>query len=281
VWFTEAYAIGRMTREAAVTEYEGGPSGVEPARIVAAANGDLWFTQPFGALSKISSTGKIATTVLPASSGDPTDVAADAAGNLWFTEPGAGRIGRRAASGRLTEYEVGRRRIPRGIATAPDGTVWFAELGDDRIARITPSGRVTNAAEALAPSAVAAAPDGTIWFAESGTSAVGRIGLDGAVTRYSVIPVSDVLSVAVAVDGTAWFEAWAKPGVGILGQIASDGSIVQYRSGIPRGSMGPGTLVADPRGGMWFADAERDAIGRVTPAGEITEYVSRFARTPR
>lgn len=74
-----------------------------------------------------------------------------------------------------------------------------------------------------------------------------------------------------------WFTDRTTPAIG---RISTDGTITEFRAGLPRGSRGsrPFSIVAGPDGNMWFSDCIAGAIGRITPAGTITEFSDRTVR---
>ncbi len=137
VWFTELRgAIGRITPQGQVTEYEAGISpGSVPQSIVAGPDGNLWFTELFGS-----------------------------------------RIGRITPQGQVSEFPLAPGSAPQGIDVGPDGALWFAARGARSLGRITPQGELTLFAHQSnpywQPSAVTAGPGGRVWFARSGVVGV-------------------------------------------------------------------------------------------------------------
>ena len=107
-------------------------------------------------------------------SGGPVGITSGPDGNLWFTEHDGNRIGRITPAGRVTEFSAGisPKSGPAGITAGPDGNLWFAEADGNRIGRITPAGAVTEFSAGIslksAPFGVTAGPDGNLWFAEGG-----------------------------------------------------------------------------------------------------------------
>jgi streptogramin lyase len=82
---------------------------------------------------------------------------------------------------------------------------------------------------------------------------------------------------AVGPSGQMWFTDRATPAVG---RISTDGTVKEFRAGLPRGSRGssPFSIVAGPDGNMWFSDCVAGAIGRITPTGAITEFSDGIVR---
>jgi streptogramin lyase len=124
-------------------------------------------------------------------------------------------------------------------------TVLFAavlalEVG---VAGAAPLGQITEFTSGLNtgsyPTGIAAGADGNLWFADPGTTpAIGRITPAGTITEF-----------------TSGLNAGSRPG-GIRGAQATTTGIV-----------------TGPDGNVWFTDdGTTKAIGRITPAGTITEF---------
>ena len=54
--------------------------------------------------------------------------------------------------------------------------------------------------------------------------------------------------------------------------------ITEYTTGLGPGNM-PTAIAAGPDGNLWFTDSLANAIGRVTPSGQITEYPNGLGRS--
>ena len=203
-----------------------------------------------------------AVTEFPLAAGVPSTITAGSDGALWFTEtelvPGPqgnrpnGKIGRVTTTGQVREFTLPHAGTDAGAITAgPDDALWFTEGHNDprtgtqlsAIGRITPAGTIR---EFPLPrpnttfTGITAGPDHALWFTAqtvdptgSGTAQIGRITTAGAFSFFPVPATSMLMS--------------AGPGGGIA----------------------PG-----PDGNLWFTEITRDrglAIGRITPAGTITD----------
>jgi hypothetical protein len=125
------------------------------------------------------------------------------------------------------------------MTAGPDGNLWFTEADGHRIGRITVEGVVTMFPAHLgqgSPCGIASGADGGVWFTEADGNRIGRISPSGA--------VSVVRGPSAFVHREDSTESWYS------------------RCGIAAG----------PDGDMWFTEWEADRIGRVTPAGVISEY---------
>jgi virginiamycin B lyase len=139
IWFTNGKSIIRLTPEGTTTVF--GPAvtrGLAQA-IVAGLNSDLWFSALAGGVGRITLSGEISESALPANVSAGYGIAVGPDGDVWFTESGANKIGRLSASGTFVEYDIPTAgSFPYGIAVAADGSVWFTEKDVGKIGRIVP-----------------------------------------------------------------------------------------------------------------------------------------------
>ena len=195
------------------------------------------------------------------------DIAAGPDGNLWFTEGGANKIGRITPAGVITEFPVPADTGP-GIVAGPDGNLWFVEQNGNRIGRITPEGFVTEfpvPTSASAPSGIAAGPDGNLWFTELQGQNIGRITPAGVITEFPV----------------------PGPGVGpshnrrsrrkhvvhqAIGQPDWPDHTGRHCHAVPGAAGQHRRHRRRPRWKRVVHEVGADNIGRITPAGVITEF---------
>jgi streptogramin lyase len=129
---------------------------------------------------------------------------------------------------------------PLSIVTGPDGNLWFTEFLGNKIARMTTEGAVTEFAiptAASRPDEIDVGPDGNLWFAEVMGNKIGRIEpATGEIAEFAV-PTANARPtvIAPAPDGNLWFTERRRPGAAGAGDLGK--------------------------------------IGRITPSGEITEFV--------
>ncbi|HEX5527128.1 MAG TPA: hypothetical protein VFX44_08040 [Solirubrobacterales bacterium] len=132
---------------------------------------------------------------------------------------------------------------------------------------------------------IAAGPEGNLWFTQNtlfkGQPAIGRITRAGKVTKFKqgLTRATQPLEITAGPDGNLWFTY--DPGIGStggggVGRITPAGKIALFpeEAGL-HGS--PFEIVVGPDGNMWFSHAAiltpvGQAIGRITPGGEITEF---------
>jgi streptogramin lyase len=105
--------------------------------------------------------------------------------------------------------------------------------------------------------------------------------LSPTVTEFStgLSSADDVLDIANGPDGNLWF-ADAVTG-GALGRVSTSGSITKFSAGLSPGGS-PQFVAAGPDGNVWFSDASgaNPAIGRIDPAGTITEFALPSGSVP-
>jgi len=203
-----------------------------------------------------------------------------------------------APIGTVTEFSKGitRHSEPWAITAGPDGNLWIAENGGEykgerfrgAIARITPSGTVTEFTAGLeegsAPQGITTGPDGNLWFTDA-AGRIGRITPAGAITEFSkgISSNSEPSGIAAGPDGNLWFtERFGSR----IGRITPAGVVTEFTVGLTSGE-NPQGITAGPDGNLWFTEEGHfvkpsyvgGAIGKVTPAGEITEFKLKTSGT--
>jgi virginiamycin B lyase len=249
------------------------------------------------ALVPLSSTlpaQSISNTEYTVQSGAVTDIIVGPDVSLWFINPNAAKIGRITTSGVITEYPVPNSFVGITCITAgPDGAIWFGSGpvgGPGRIGRITPAGVITEFSSP-AVNAITSGPDGALWFTESSYTRIGRMTTSGVITEYPVPNARSseggpyIHDITVGVDRALWFtDNWN----GAIGRITTSGAMTEYtvpgahpRVDPPQPGPTVGNhlnkITAGPDGALWFTRLvsdfpRRSIIGRITPAGVITEY---------
>jgi streptogramin lyase len=274
-----------------------------PTSITGAADGNLWFTEFQGnVIGRITPEGRVTEFSLGATYPNPVAITAARDGAVWFLE--GDRIGKMTTSGTLSEYPLpfGYNSDARGITAGPDGNVWFTEtrcaqcdpsapgqIPDDgaTIGKITPQGAITEFTLAdyhAGPRSITSGPDGNLWFTEDANK-IGRISPTGAVTEFALpVPNSFPMGIAAGSDGNLWFVESRCPGdcgndvrvTGklVIGRITPTGVITEYSTQSGNWYNGPETIgiVEGADHNMWFAEPKSNKIGRITHAGEITEF---------
>jgi streptogramin lyase len=165
---------------------------------------------------------------------------------------------------------------PDAVTIGPDGNIWFTEVGRvNQIRRMASDGTLlgeTPLANNSLPAAITVGPDGNIWFTEQNANKIGRVSTSGTLLGETVIPTpnSQPLGITLGPDGTLWFVEYSG---NKIGRIATDGTILG-ETFIPTTNSLPVGITTGPDGNVWFTESGSAAnkIGRITPAGVITEF---------
>jgi len=155
---------------AALAEYPVPTAAASPDLIIAAPNGDLWFTE---------------------------------------VSPRPARIGCATRAGIITERSLNLAdEVPFGLAWGSDGNLWILVSGttaahpDGALLRLSASGELRQFP--LSPigvghsyaNALTVGPDGALWFTEGVRGRIGRMTLTGTVSEYR-LPSSDAAPAAI------------------------------------------------------------------------------------
>ena len=125
-------------------------------------------------------------------------------------------------------------------------------------------------------SAITAGPDGNIWFADNSGCSIGRMTPAGVITMFP-IPTDKgyPCGITAGPDGNLWFTEPTK-----IGRITTAGIITEFP--MPTNETEPFAITGGPDGNVWFTEEstmeqinkgiKAGKIGRITPAGNITEF---------
>ncbi len=239
----------------------------------------------------------------PTTFAGPLGITAGPDGNLWFTDQVSGSAGKITPAGVVTEYPTSIKDasgdaplISHNIVTGPDGNLWFTNykstfqhtgfprlVSQSEVVKVTPAGVVTEFKlpdATSGPLGIAVGTDGKLWFTESRANKIGSITTDGTIQEFAVPPIDNgqsnpftVLDIITGPDGNLWYtEIGSK-----VGRITTKGaSLGEVSLSAPaRG------ITAGPDGNVWITetngpgfDTTANAIGRITPAGTLTEFKS-------
>lgn len=107
------------------------PQNAQPAGIVAAPDGNLWFTESnVGRVARITPDGSVTEFTVGTANDAPTSITVGPDGNLWFADYGADRLGKITLLGASTLYSP----LPTlnsgtfDVVSGPDRNLWFTEL---------------------------------------------------------------------------------------------------------------------------------------------------------
>jgi putative type II/III system pilus formation protein len=129
---------------------------------------------------------------------------------------------------------------------------------------------------------IVAGPDrNSMWYTNAKYGTIGRMGMDGSTKVYQLHGGAGQFLpgyVTVGSDGKLYMGGCIQTRCNLIGVLSGTGKFSTFRT--PSGD-GPGQfrgLALGPDGNVWFA--ERTHIGRITPAGQITEYGLPNSHTP-
>ncbi len=160
-----------------------------------------------------------------------------------------------------------------------DGNVWFTEYNGIHIGKFDLVSKLASEYGPLLTPAtsITAGPDGKVWFAERSddgtTSIVGNITPAGVITEFKTTPVSGVVrALTTGADGRVWFvkDGFGGPAVGKIDPAT--GAITTYSTGLKGAFTLFGGIAAGGDGNIWFTEYLNGLIGRITPAGVISEF---------
>jgi virginiamycin B lyase len=248
----------------------------------------------------------------PNPSGPPSELVFSTLRGVWFNHAdpyvaGGYGIGTINKKGEFTEYGAGLQPGAQitHLAHAADGNIWFVDDGLNRaIGRITPAGEITEFG-GLPPQGTAglagpSAAGSKLYFSANSESdlAVERITTGGEISRFSKGLAADAVALGPFLGnietGDAWFKVQRRAGLGTaaspdgplaIGRITSGGKITEFSRCIRPmpAAAGIRELVKGPEGDIWYANSPAGtprhyrhlamaSIGRITPAGKITEF---------
>ena len=118
--------------------------------------------------------------------------------------------------------------------------------------------------------------DGNLWFTDGGTPhAIGRITTSGAVQEFTqgLTSAATPFDITQGPDGNMWFTATGSP-PNAIGMVTPSGTIKEFGPPATHPMMAPAEITVGPDGNIWFLDPATPAIGKITPAGVLTEFTS-------
>lgn len=218
---------------------------------------------------------------LPTADSQPQDLVLGPDGNIWFTERGISKIGRISPSNPadLDEFPtVG--TGPDIITVGPDGALWYTEQGSDTVGRIAPGAApsaVSFAGLGLQdPRGIAVGPDGNLWIADADSVAPEVVILSPAGTKLDQVflPAGfNARNIAKGPDNNMWVAGFSSSAIA---RITTSGEpTLDPAAGYPvPGGVTPMDVTAGNDGNLWYT-AQGTTVGRMTPAGVATNFVSK------
>lgn len=262
-----------------IVEYSLPTTTVRPGPVAAGPDGNLWFTERDGTVSKVAkiSTGGSVTEYPLPTGADAYPIATGPDGNLWFVETNGNKIGKISTTGAVSEYLIPTlNACSCAIAGGPDGNVWFTEGGNNKIARITTTGVITEFVIPTAnagPGSLVSGPDGNVWFIEEASKKIGKITSGGVISEYVVPPSSpqgSLVGITAGSDGKLWFTEDVLYYNSKIAKITTGGTVTEYV--VPTVNAQAWGIAPSPDGNLWFTENGGNKVGRITTGGTVAEY---------
>ena len=175
------------------------------------------------------------------------------------------------------------------ITSGVDGNLWFPEFNANKIGRISATGVITTFAiptKNAGAYGITNGPNGNLWFTETVGLKVGRITTSGVIREFDVPPgfpcnwpvtCGEYLhDIGRGPGGRVWFDdiSWRCfkqhcTDSTRFDQVSSGGISIGWTDVFPSTA---GGFTVGPDGNLWFTDVGASAVGRMTPAGDVTEF---------
>lgn len=131
---------------------------------------------------------------------------------------------------------------------------------------------------------------GRIWFTDVTFRQVGFIASGGAITAFRLVDSADPnnevrpLAITEGPDGNGWFTVSVTNSSGSplrteIGRVTPTGVITRFPTPTVDGCRVFGAnpvcdITVGPDGNLWFTETQAKNIGKITPSGQITEYLA-------
>jgi virginiamycin B lyase len=129
---------------------------------------------------------------------------------------------------------------------------------------------------------IVAGPDRNyIWYTNAKYGTIGRMAMDGSTKVYQLRGGAGQFLpgyIAAGGDQKLYLGGCIRAICNVIGVLAGTGKFSVFRTPSADGPGQSGGLALGPDGNVWFA--ERAHIGRITPSGQITEYLLPNGNTP-
>jgi virginiamycin B lyase len=262
VWFTIDFAdaIG-VLRNDRIERLPKGRENFEPLGLAVDRDGAAWYTDgPSRVISRMSSSGAVASFALSTPVAKLARLAAAPDGAVWFAEESMYSF-TRLKDGAFTRHMISTPGIaPFGVAVDASGTVWGTLPRSNRLVRISARGEMAEMdppTRAAQLGDVAVGAEGVVWFLEMQANKIGRYA-NGQFTEFPVPTRSAGLTaLAIAPDGAVWFTELRGQRLGRL----RHGAITEFP--LPRSDARPFGIAVDGAGNVWFTDLS-GGLGRLS-----------------
>ena len=169
---------------------------------------------------------------------------------------------------------------PDSITAGPDGHLWFTEIDNAQIGQVTTAGAFqafTTPKTGSYAITGGSSGDGHLWFTDAGDDEIGKVTpTPESITEYPIPPIMNEApephAITAGPDSALWF---IENGVNMIDRIPTNATtttpgIQQFT--IPTANADATGITTGPDGNLWFTEESGDKIGKLTPAGDFTEY---------
>lgn len=154
-------------------------------------------------------------------------------------------------------------RFPAQITAGRDDDFWFRDQYPE-LGHITKNGTVISFVAVPAGLGIALGSDGNIWFGTQ--SGIARLRHSGAIDEFTLPDVGGPQDVVAGRDGNLW-----ALGFDHVARVTTNGGATSFAIPTPSTSSGD-HMALGPDGAVWFTNRGANLLGRITPAGAITEF---------
>ena len=202
----------------------------------------------------------------------PQNITKGPDGNMWVVTTSIAEVIKVASDGTFTTYPTTNPQSQlQCIAVGSDGYLWFAEPGNNAIGKISTSGTITEyplPQNPASPECVGLGKDGNMWFDDDTNGVIGSITPSGKITEYPAPANTFVNHIATGSGGNLWMTDIGNNAI----LVASTSGQIVASYPIPTKNAFINGIAEGPDGNIWFTEFNANKIGRITPAGTLTEF---------
>jgi streptogramin lyase len=247
-----------------------------PASVSVAANGSVWVSSYFNAVSEFSPSG---TALFPAGitgSGinESYGMALDIQGNVWIANEqtsmtgGNGDVAELNPSGQAlsTAITAGGIYFPLGVAADTNGNIWFADYGDSKVTLLSSSGSAISSSAGWGgtslsfPVAVAVDAGHNAWVAnQGGLVPITKISADGTQVTNFNCDCNGASGVATDQSDNVWIANYYGNSIS---EVDTCGTL-KLDAALGGGVLRPQGIAVDGAGTVWVANYQGNSLSEL------------------
>lgn len=247
-----------------------------PASVGVAANGDVWVSSYFNAVSEFSPSGAALFPAGITGSGinESYGMALDVQGNVWIANEqtamssGNGDVTELNPSGQplSTAITAGGIYFPLGVAADTNGNMGFADYGDSKVTLLSSSGSAISSSSgwggtSLAfPVALAFDSDHNLWVAnQGGLIPITKISADASQVTNFYCDCNGASGVATDQSGNVWIANYYGNSIS---EVDTCGTL-KLDAAIGGGVLRPQGIAVDGAGTVWVANYQGNSLSEL------------------